>query len=299
MRALGMGANGAALTAARRALQEEPNDLDLLAVEAIALARTGRHRQALVAFGGVPGGTVYEQLGLGEHALALRKAGDADAAAALREERWIAAETDRVELGSLLHRVDDLLAAGDRSGAFDVSLQALARAPAAADAHAAHAEVLFSLGDVEEAHFHLLLCAPASTRGLLLRGAVALSEGDLSGADRDLVEVRRRRPQWARGAAVRAHALVALGTPEDAVSLLDMPAFASSEDPDLLRARALAYAGLGRSADARAVLAGLAQMYPDLRAAGPARLISEGPHGRRRLQQSLGTRPTAVGSGPQ
>lgn len=274
LRALKMGANEASLVAARRGLVSQPADLDLLALEATGLGRTGRYLQALDAFEFVPGGGIYEQYGLGVHADALRAAGHTRRAAELREERWIAAADDRVELGALLHNIDDWIEVGDLDRAMELSLRAMGMAPDSADVHALHAEVLLALGERDEALYHLMLASVGSTRGLFIRAQLAVWEGDFLSADKDLAIVRRQRPRWAKGAALRARVMVAMGTPRDGVAIVDMPVFAHSEDPDLLKARANAYAAMGHKDDATRLLARVFTMYPELLAAAPRRRLT-------------------------
>jgi tetratricopeptide (TPR) repeat protein len=255
----------AAVQAATRRLDADPDHADSMAWLGAAWAASGQPADALGAFDLSAGSGWYEDEGVLAHADALRPFSPAAAAALHTERLRMGGLGDARTIRLHLDIIDDHRQAGDAAAAWGAAEEALAAFPRAPSVQAALAELCMDAGDLDRAGAHLWLSRRHGPvlRTLLAEGRLALLEGrpvDALVAARDAAEGRTTS---LRRVALEAEALRQLGEPARAARLLSSERLRNTNAPEVLAVRLRVAADLGRT-DETLALVPRAAIYPSL-----------------------------------
>ena len=248
-----------------RALERDPDDINVLAAMAIGWSRAGYHSDALGAFALSRGAEVYEALGLEAEAESLGATGRADEAVALREQALLQAGLDEThEVRLLLGMADDYRWAGRPEEAIEAAERALAVWPQSSMVLAVIADAQLDRDDIADADATLGLAMSygENTRTILVAARRALIADQPEEALIWAEAARDFRSGSVRLIALSAMAQRQAGRLEEARTTLERNKARLTEDPEILSARILVYTDLGELAVAREWAARAAAVYP-------------------------------------
>lgn len=273
------GRSRAAATRLLAAVEKHPDMIRLHTMLAISDARDGWYSDAVSQFGFGRFDVYYEREGIDDHALSLRMVGRGSEAAALRLSQRVLLDDDENDLTLLVEAADDLMAAGDFGAAESLLEEAVGRFPRSSASHAAYASLFFQTDRPDEGDIELFLAydngAP-SFKARMVEAERKIATGDYMGAEKELNRAGSARPRSLDVAALAGQNLLAMGSPAEVISMLENDAFDGQQHPGVLAVQIEALTALGRTSEARALLAearALSPGYPDINraAAGLAR----------------------------
>mgnify|MGYP000400665999 CR=1 FL=1 len=225
---------------ADKTLAFSPDDADAQSLRGSAFSMLGWPTEAIVSFDLARGGSIYESDGQRYHAESLRDVGRGREAAELRKERrLVETPNHHAFVGIEANIVDDYRTAGAWSEALDAADDLLATAPANVIAHSTVAQLMYDLGDDDEAAFQLFLASRIGTRSyryLEVVGQIAYDEGRYDAAAEALAVARKQRPKLPRVRALQLNARCDAGEAAEALVEVDYPRFRDHGHPDLLLA---------------------------------------------------------------
>jgi len=248
-------------------LAVDPDDPEAQALRGAAFSILGWPTEAVLSFELACGGAFYEQEGQRYHAESLRDLGyGIEAAEMRRERRLVDSLNHHASVGIEANIVDDLRTAGAWEAALDAADDLLATAPQHVIVHATVAELMYDLGEHDEAMFQLFLAQRTRDRSFRYREVLAQIAYDERLYDEAIVEIAKARKQRSRLPRVRALQLLARcdgGEVEQALTELDYPRFRDHGSPELLAAEAHCRVLNGELGRARLLVADLQSLAPD------------------------------------
>jgi len=264
MEALKQGQLARAWRFADNHLRRQPRGRAGHAVMGGVESRMGWAVEALDSFDAGVGARWYGTSGRALHANALRSVGRGAEAADLRRDD-LRDDRTAVQLRTWVAMVDDLRAAGEPIAAEDTLTAGLSEHPRSSVLMSVGADLALDRGDVAAAEGWLALihhyAGPVRrTRHVNLR--IALLEGNherVDGIARALLRVQPGDPQ---AIAAVAHSLIDQGQPTQAWETLHGVEARRRGDAGLLTAEARALAALGRTDEARALIAFVRARHP-------------------------------------
>jgi len=247
---------------------DDPDSPDGHAIRGAAFAIQGWPTESIVSFELAAGGEFYEEEGLRYLAEALREVGRADEAAELRRElRMVPTPNPYAYIAIEANLVDDLRAAEAWDEALEAAEFLLETEPGNSIVHSTVADLMWAMGDVDEALFQLFLVSEQGRRSYRYREVLAhmaADEGLLDDAAEQLAAARKQRARLPRIRALQLDVLCELGEEEHILAEFDYPRFRDHGHPDLLAAEATCRARRGELEVAAALADDLRVMFPDL-----------------------------------
>ena len=256
------------LRTADKLFAAEGDNPEAHAIQGIVYSIQGWPSESVLAFELAAGGDNYESSGLHYHAGALRDLGRGQEAAQLRREQRLVPSSNRFEHVSIeANIVDDLRAVEAWDDAIEAADVLLETVPGNVIAHSTVADLMWSMGEVDEAMFQMFLGARTGTRSyryLEVLAHMAVDEGRLDEAAQHLAQARKQRPRLPRIRSLQLQVSCELGEEEQLLEELSYPRFRGHMDPGLLISEAECRARRGEYDQARVLLDDLRAMYPEL-----------------------------------
>ena len=246
----------------------DPDSPKAHAIHGIVYSMQGWPTESLVAFEMASGGDLYEQEGLHYLAAALRDLGRGEEAAELRrEQRLVPSPNPYIHVSIEANIVDDLRSVEAWDEAIEAADVLLATVPGNVIAHSTVADLMWAMGDVDEAMFQLFLVSRTGQRSyryLEVLSNIAVDEGRLGDAAELLAMVRKQRPRLPRIRALQLETLCELEEEEMLLLELEYPRFRDNMHPSLLAAEVSCRLRRGELDKAAAVAGDLRVMSPAL-----------------------------------
>jgi len=258
------------------ALNRFPDDPNLHAMRAVALAELGDYAEASMRLSDGLGAQEASMLTVVSQADVLRYFGAPGEAAEVRSELLASGESPHREQVMVMKLFDDHHMAHNLDGMWEAATTAMALNPASAVPYGLMARYYIALGDEEQAESYLWLVqyrgGNTATEGIArVEFALAFDQPDdawlVANENRELV-LRSKEFAVARG-----QALLAAGAWDEAQTLSDGRAWRVGDElwhPGLLAVQAMASAGLGWMDEAERAADRLRRAYPDDRLARQA-----------------------------